>query len=139
MADSKPKGIDLSPLQVRKGGFPRILLAAGVLRLAQELDRAEELLGDSEGRIPAEWRNAWANERGALAWERGQADKAEELWSPLSDHLPGPFNLGLAALFGDRPLEARSWLSQAVALLPEVGSWYHLAKLYITLAEMRIG
>ena len=47
------------------------------------------------------------------------------------------FNRGMAALFLGRPAEAREPLRQAVAQLPEKGSWHHLARLYLTLAEMR--
>jgi hypothetical protein len=43
----------------------------------------------------------------------------------------------LAALVLDRPAEARPWLTQAVAQLPEDGAWHHLGRLYLALAGTR--
>ena len=43
----------------------------------------------------------------------------------------------MAALFLGRPAEARAPLGQAIPRLPEDNSWHHLARLYLTLAEMR--
>jgi hypothetical protein len=43
----------------------------------------------------------------------------------------------MAALFLDKPADARSWLGQAATQLPETSTWYHLGRLYQTLAEMR--
>ena len=48
---------------------------------------------------------------------------------------PVLFNRGMAALFSDRPQEARTALTEAVARLPEAGAWHHLGRLYLALAE----
>jgi hypothetical protein len=47
------------------------------------------------------------------------------------------FNRGTAALFLDRPTEARKPLTDAVALIPESSPWHHLGRLYLALAELR--
>jgi hypothetical protein len=49
------------------------------------------------------------------------------------------FNRGMAALFLGESADARAALSRAVALLPESSAWHHLARLYLTLAEARVG
>jgi hypothetical protein len=118
-----------------KGQYPQTLLAAGTLRLARHFDRAAELLRRLEPTAPAEWRAALANEKAALAWHRGAADEARELWQTLPVSTPVLFNRGMAALFSDRPHEARTPLSEAVARLPEAGAWHHLGRLYLALAE----
>ena len=66
-------------------------------------------------------------------------DEASGLWQTRGDHkhLPTLFNRGMAALFLGRPAEAREPLSRAVSGLPDDNSWHHLARLYLTLAEMR--
>jgi hypothetical protein len=117
--------------------IPQLLLAVGTLRLAKQFDQAAEVLTTHEGGLPAEWRSAWANEQAALAWHRGQAEEASALWQAQAASVPVAFNRGMAALFlGDRPA-ARTFLAQAVAGLPEDGSWYHLGRLYLALAEAR--
>jgi hypothetical protein len=114
------------------------LLGAGVLRLTQEFDRAGALLRSVE-KVPEEWRATWQNEEAALAWHAGRREEAAGLWQACGDrhHLPTLFNVGMAALFLGRPSEARPPLSQAVSRLPDDNSWHHLARLYLTLAEMR--
>jgi hypothetical protein len=110
---------------------PQRLLAAAVLRLARHFDRAEQLLASP---VPPEWQATQANEIAALAWHRGQAERAYELWQRCEDSAVVLFNRGMAALFLGRPAEASEALSRAVALLPESGAWHHLGQLYLTLA-----
>jgi len=119
--------------------LPQALLGAGVLRVAQEFDRAGELLRRVGASVSPEWRAALVNEEAALAWHSGRRNEGADLWQTRGDrsHLPTLFNLGLAALFLGKPAEARAPLSQAVSKLPEANSWHHLARLYLTLAEMR--
>jgi hypothetical protein len=117
--------------------FPQLVHALGVLRLAKQFDRAEELVERHQAEVPAEWRTAWANEQAALAWHRGQAEEAVSLWHAQEASVPVLFNRGMAALFSDQPEEARTWLTQAVGQLPEDNSWHHLGRLYLALAEMR--
>jgi hypothetical protein len=121
----------------QKRHYPHTLLAVGALRLARHFDRAAELLAEQEAAAPAEWRAALANETAALAWHRGQAEEALALWQALPTSTPVLFNRGMAALFSDRPQEARTALSAAVVGLPEAGAWHHLGRLYLALAEMR--
>lgn len=116
---------------------PQLLLAVGALRLARHFERAAELLTRHEASVPMEWQSAWANEKAALAWHRGDADEAAALWSKQADSAPVLFNRGMAALFQGQPAEARSSLTEAVRCLPEDSAWHHLGRLYLALAEMR--
>jgi len=112
------------------------LLAAGLLRLARQYERAGELLRRTR---PVEhcWSAAWQNEEAALAWHAGRREEAGRLWDSSGDYLPAAFNRGLSALFLDRPAQARAALAPVVEKLPEDSSWHHLARLYLTLAEIR--
>ncbi len=121
----------------QKRQYPQILLVAGVLRLAGQFDQAEELLQRLRAEVPEEWRAAWANEEAALAWHRGQPQKAVDLWNAQAASVPVNFNRGMAALFMDKPAEARPFLVHAVDGLAEDDAWHHLGRLYLALAEMR--
>jgi tetratricopeptide (TPR) repeat protein len=113
---------------------PQRLLAAGVLRLAGQFDAAAELLDAT----PADdWQAVHANETAALAWHRGEFDRALGLWQRQSDSVPVLFNRGMAALFVGRPAEAIDALTRAIAGLPETSAWHHLACLYLALAQAR--
>lgn len=109
------------------------LLAAGVLRLGNAYDLAEELLkqGPAEN---GEWQAVWENERAALSWHRGQAEQALALWQQQIESVPVLFNRGMASLFLGRNEEARAALSRAVAALPDNSSWHHLGQLYLAIA-----
>jgi tetratricopeptide (TPR) repeat protein len=111
---------------------PHYLLAAAVLRLARHFDRAEALLATA---VSEPWQAAHANEVAALAWHRGQAEKAYALWQQCEESAVVLFNRGMAALFLGRSAEASEALSKAVALLPESSAWHHLGQLYRTLAR----
>ena len=113
--------------------FPRLLLAVGSLRLAKQFDVADELVRAHDASVPPQWQAAWANEKAALAWQRGQFDEARALWQALPASVPVLFNRGMAALFCGRPAEARAALTDAVAQLPETGAWHHLGRLYLTM------
>ncbi len=112
------------------GSYPR-LLAGGVLRLARAYDQAEEFL--QEAPAESQWQAVWENEKAALAWHRGQAEQALALWQGQAESVPVLFNRGMASLFLGRTREARAFLSQAVAVLPESSSWHHLGQLYLAL------
>jgi hypothetical protein len=124
----------LAAWAARQEDTPQRLLAAGVLRLARHFEQAEELLGATAA---DGWQAAHANEVAALAWHRGQADQALELWRRQPDSVPVLFNRGMAALFAGRPTEARAALTRATAGLPETSAWHHLACLYLALAQAR--
>jgi hypothetical protein len=108
------------------------LLAAGVLRLARHFDRAEELLAFTPS---AEYRAVHANEVAALAWHRGQAERAAQMWRGMADSAVVLFNRGMAALFLGEKESARVALERAIAGLAETSAWHHLAGLYLTLAR----
>jgi hypothetical protein len=118
--------------QVQKDG-PQRLLAAGVLRLARQFDRAEELLAAPAVGLEA----LHANESAALAWHRGQADTALALWQQQPDSAVVLFNRGMAKLFLGQAPGAVADLSRAVGLLPENSAWHHLGQLYLALAQAR--
>jgi len=112
-------------------------LAAGVLRLAREYDRATEVLAKLSA-LEGDWKALWANEMAALAWHRGLAEEAFTLWCGQEETVPVLFNRGMAALFLGKPAEARDWLRRAVAALPDISSWHHLGQLYLALAQGRV-
>ena len=117
-------------------GYPQVLLAAGVLRLARRFEEASTLL-KSRGDAAKSWQALRANEEAALAWQRGQAEEALALWQRQKASVPVLFNRGMAALFLGRPAEAQTALGQAVAQLPDTSAWHHLGHLYLTLATTR--
>ncbi len=118
----------------RDGSFPQALLALGALRLARQWDAAEALRQTCAGRVPATAADAWANEEAALLWHRGQREEAARRWEALPESVPVLFNRGMAALFLDRPADARTALRKAAEQLPESSGWHHLARLYLALA-----
>lgn len=121
----------------KQNAFPGLLLGVGLLRLARQFTLAERLIREHGSAVPKAWRVAWANEEAALCWHRGKFDEARKLWRDLPDSIPVLFNRGMAALFCQKPAEARPALEQAAAGIPEASAWHHLARLYLTLAEVR--
>lgn len=121
----------------RKQGVPAALVIVGVLRLARQFGLAAQILSEQKAKCPPEWRTALANEEAALAWQEGRWEDAAERWLTLPVSVPVLFNRGLADLFLDRPTAARESFHQALAGLPESSPWHHLARLYLSLAELR--
>lgn len=117
--------------------FPAALVALGALRLAKQFDAADRLVQSLEADVPSPWRAAWDNERAALAWHRGDAKQALDLWRRQGASLPVRFNRAMAELFTGDAAAARPHLAEIVAQLPETSAWHHLARLYLTLAQMR--
>ncbi len=113
------------------------LLAAALLRTAQQFEQAGELLDSVGQKGPYTLKSLLLNEEAALAWHRGEHARAAELWAghPRQDSPVIQFNRGLAALFANDREAARGFLNIAADVLPERSSWRHLAKLYLTLAE----
>jgi tetratricopeptide (TPR) repeat protein len=113
---------------------PHRLLAAGLLRLAGQFEQSAALLAET----PADdWKSVHINELAALAWHRGEAEKALQMWQQAPDSAPVLFNRGMAALFLGRAGEAVESLRRAVELLPENSAWHHLGQLYLALASTR--
>jgi hypothetical protein len=129
--------LDWAERTARSDQWPQVLLAVGALRLARQFDRAAEVLKERRAEVPAEWKSAWTNEEAALLWHRGQRAEAAALWRSQPESVPVLFNRGVAALFLNQAVEARTLLRQAAEKLPENGAWHHLARLYLALAEMR--
>jgi hypothetical protein len=123
--------------EVAQKRTPQMVLAVGALRLAHWFDEAEKLLQEHDTGVPASWQPAWANEKAALAWQRGQGDEARRLWQSQPASVPVLFNRGMAALFLGATTEARAPLAQAVAQLPADDPWHHLGRLYMALADIR--
>ena len=105
--------------------------ALGTLRLARQFEAADAFIAAHASQIPAGWKPAWDNEVAALMWQRGRHGEAARLWAALPESVPVLFNRGMAALFQDRPGEARTSLKSAVAGLPESSAWHHLGRLYL--------
>lgn len=125
--------VESAEASARSGEFPRALVAIGVLRLARQFAAAERVIKSVKS--PAAWRDAWANEEAALLWQSGRRDEAARRWQALPDTVPILFNRGMAALFLDRPADARAALRAAVEKIPESSGWHHLGRLYLALAE----
>jgi len=117
--------------------FPQMLLALGVLRLARQFETANDYARQHDHHFPSPWRGGWENEKAALAWHAGEANRARQLWEELEPTAPVRFNRGMADLFLGQPSVARTELEGAAAQLPENSAWQHLARLYLTLAAMR--
>jgi hypothetical protein len=113
--------------------FPQALVTLGALRLAKQYEAADAHVQAVDAQVPPEWRDAWANEKTALTWERGQCEDARVAWASQSPTVPVLFNRGMSALFCGRPADAHTALSAAVAQLPERGAWHHLGRLYLTM------
>lgn len=122
---------------LHKQQFGPFFAAVATLRLAKQFEVAAELLDRFRPKIPAEWNAVLQNEIAALAWHQGNREKAVALWAAQPETAVALFNRGMASLFANQPVEARSFLSRAIAQIPETSAWHHLAKLYRTLAEMR--
>jgi hypothetical protein len=120
-----------------KKQFPGLLVALGALRLAKRFEEADSLIASVDGAVAVAWRPAWDNEKAALAWHRGETAAARELWSRQLKTLPVRFNLAMAELFLGNAKAARTALADIVQELPDASGWHHLARLYLTLAEMR--
>lgn len=118
-----------------KGKPAQIIMALGALRLAKQFEQAERFVARVDGSIPASHRAAWENEKAALAWHKGESEKARDLWYAQAESLPVLFNRGMADLFLGRTESAVQALSRVVAQLPESSAWHHLAHLYLTLAQ----
>jgi hypothetical protein len=113
---------------------PLRYLAAGVARLANHFDLAENLLA-----IPptSPWQALHANEAAALAWHRGDGPRALKMWRELPDSGPVLFNRGMAALFLGEADSARTAIDSVLEQLSETSPWYHLAGVYRALAASR--
>jgi hypothetical protein len=117
--------------------FPSALVALATLRLAKHFQRAEELIKELDASVPAEWRDAWENEKAALLWRQGKAETARASWHAQKASVPVLFNRAMADLFCGDAAAARAALAEVVKQLPETSAWHHLARLYLTLAEAR--
>lgn len=121
---------------IEKRQIPEALAAIGALRLARQFDTAIAQLESLRPHVPARWQTAFANEEAALAWQQGDAVRADAMWANLPESAPVLFNRGMSALFSDRPDQARAELTKAIALLSEDNAWHHLARLYLAMAQM---
>ena len=120
-------------LPAKADDVSRALAVVGALRLARQYESAERALQAIQP--PAAWRDACANEEAALLWQTGRRDEAARRWQAMPDSVPVLFNRGMAALFLDRPADARTALRSVVDRIPESSGWHHLARLYLALAE----
>jgi tetratricopeptide (TPR) repeat protein len=123
--------------QVQKGEPIDALLAAAVLREANDFDQAQTILTSQRNQLPESFRPVFINEEAALLWQKGQDDKALALWETLPESAASLFNRGMAMLFIEQTAKARDTFRKSIALLPETVGWHHLGSLYLALAEMR--
>ncbi len=117
--------------------FPQVLVSLALLRLTRRYDDADDVLGVAKSKAASEWREALANEEGALAWHRGNVDEATAIWNSQPESVPVLFNRGMSLLFNGEGSKASTFLQRAVEQIPEDCGWHHLGKLYLAVAEMR--
>ena len=108
---------------IAKNAANHPVLAGGLARLIGDFDNAERLL-------PADA----ANERAALAWQRGKCEAALKAWNAMPESPAVLFNRGMALLFLGKIAEAKPALNQAIAAIPEASGWNALARLYLAVA-----
>jgi hypothetical protein len=120
-----------------KAWSPEVILALAALRVGRHFDTAAELASQYRNDVPAPWLAFWVNEEAALAWHHGQTAQALSQWEDQESSAPVHFNLGMAQLFQNRPVEAKTHLAQAVGFLQESDVWHHLGCLYLALADLR--
>lgn len=119
-----------------QASFANHLLGAASQRMAENFDEANRYLDAAELLAnDASQQSLLANERAALAWQRGDRATAETLWNSLPASGPAAFNRGIAALADGRKADAAKWLTVAVQQIPESSGWHHLAQLYLALAN----
>lgn len=109
------------------------LLKAAAARSGGRFQQAEQILDAIDTPVEESSKALIANERAALAWQRGDRLTAVAIWKAMPESSVVQFNRGVAALAEGRKTEAAKWLTAATASLPESESWHHLAKLYICL------
>ena len=103
--------------------------------MSENFDEASRLLAAAEPlATDATLKSLLANERAALAWQRGDRATAETLWKSLPASGPVAFNRGVAAMAAGRKADAAKQFATAVQQLPESSGWHHLAQLYLALA-----
>ncbi|MCE9534669.1 MAG: hypothetical protein K8T89_26640 [Planctomycetes bacterium] len=125
--------------QVEQGKPLASLLAASVLRAANDLDQAETVLNQVKSSVPESLKAVCDNEEASLRWQQGKAAEAVAIWERMPESPATLFNLGMAALFLGKSAKARDLLKKAVAQISEKDGWHHLGSLYLALAEMRNG
>jgi hypothetical protein len=111
------------------------LRAAAAARVARRFDDAERWLDATTGETDPARRSLIANERAALAWQRGDRATASRIWNEMPASAPVCFNRGLAALVAGNNAVAVENFAQAATLLPDTSGWRHLADLYRALAR----
>ena len=121
----------------RRREFTALLVATGMLRVAQQFDDAGRLLKTHANDFSENLKPIVANELAALAWQRGETQAAARMWETQKPSPAVWFNRGMAALFQDQPEAALAPLKKAVEHLPEEHGWQYLARLYLALAELR--
>lgn len=112
------------------------LFAAGILRLAAEFTSAEKLIEQTS--IDPKLASLRDNELATLAWHAGNHSEAIDRWNRLPSSRPVLFNRAMASLFCGHSEEAIRLLPEVVSQFSEKDSWYHLAQLYLNLAEARV-
>lgn len=130
--ESRPASASLknwAAKQAATGEQSNHLLAAAVLRSANDFDAAEHILDRADAGAD--------NERAALLWQRGEWEQAAAVWERMSASTVVWFNRGMSALFLNLRGKAREYLKKAIDQLPETSGWHHLASLYLALSEIR--
>ncbi len=143
----KDPGAEIWPTQVRPTEVPglkawvdqaegvKLLAALGALRLGKQFALADTLIERHDQTIPENLTVAWANEKAALAWHRGNHDDALAKWRAMEPSPVVLFNRGMAGLLFKRDPGARADLETAIERLPEGSAWQFLGRLYLTMGR----
>lgn len=136
--ETAPKGLaDWCKKQLDAGTMPQALIAVALYRASRDYVTAEKMLTSLTNKVPFEWQTMLENERATLLWERGFHSQARDLWHSLPTTNPVLFNRAMADLFMGHAETAKTEFRQLLTQLPESSAWFHLASLYLALAEMR--
>ncbi len=130
-----------SAMPICLGTYPQAVRDVGVVLdvLARKAKLSRTRVGElavAAVKLPANDTPFAKNEQAATLWFAGDSEAALELWQAMPANPVSQFNCGMALLFMNRASEARVHLQAAAEALPEQSGWAHLAKLYLTLAEM---
>ena len=121
--------------KARTGAPADRLVAASLLRVKGEYDRAESVLDDVAPDCAGPIKTVLENERAALRWARGDEAGALAMWAALPDGPVSRFNQGVCHWRAGRTAAAAKAFDMAAAAIPDRSGWAHLAAFYASSCE----
>jgi hypothetical protein len=111
------------------------LVAAALLRVKGEYDRAGAVHDDVAPDCAGPLATVLANERAALKWARGDEAGAAAAWDAMAEGPVARFNRGVCHWRAGRTAEAAKAFDKAAATIPDRSGWAHLAAFYASSCE----